>query len=50
MPEDITREAARTDPELPVYLTDEFSLVILAFWLVVPLSLGYWRFNGADLK
>ena len=50
MPEDISREAARTDPELPVYLTDEFSLVILAFWLVVPLSLGYWRFNGADLK
>jgi ABC-2 type transport system permease protein len=50
MPEDISREVARTDPELPVYLTDEFSLVILAFWLVVPLSLGYWRFNGADLK
>ncbi len=50
MPEDISREAAQTDPELPVYLTDEFSLVILAFWLVVPLLLGYWRFNRADLE
>jgi ABC-2 type transport system permease protein len=36
-------------PELPVYLTDEFSLVIFAFWLVVPLAIGYWRFQRADL-
>jgi ABC-2 type transport system permease protein len=50
MPEDISREMARTDPELPVYLTDEFSLVILTVWLVVPLALGYWRFKGADLE
>ena len=50
MPDDISYEMARTDPELPAYLTDEFSLVILTFWLVVPLLLGYWRFNGADLE
>jgi len=43
-------DAARADPELPVYLTDEFSLVVLAVWLVVPLLVGYWRFQGADLE
>lgn len=38
------------DPDLPIYLTDEFSLVILAFWLVVPLLIGYMLFKGADLE
>jgi ABC-2 type transport system permease protein len=36
--------------DLPVYLTDEFSVLILAAWLVVPLVVGYWSFNGADLQ
>jgi ABC-2 type transport system permease protein len=31
------------------YLQDWFGLVILAFWVVVPIGLGYWRFSGADL-
>ncbi|GAA0682082.1 ABC transporter permease [Natronoarchaeum mannanilyticum] len=43
-------QAATTDLNLPVYLTDEFSLVILAFWLVIPLFAGYWAFNRADLE
>ena len=42
--------AGPVDPDLPLYLTDEFSLVILAFWLVVPLLVGYWAFNRADLE
>jgi ABC-2 type transport system permease protein len=45
---DSYREAA-VAVDLPLYLTDEFSLVILAFWIVVPLALGYWRFERADL-
>ncbi|WP_267639588.1 ABC transporter permease [Haloarchaeobius amylolyticus] len=31
------------------YLDPWFMLVILAFWAVVPLALGYWRFQRADL-
>jgi ABC-2 type transport system permease protein len=42
--------AAATPPELPVYLTDEFSLLVIAAWLVVPLLLGYRAFNNADLE
>jgi ABC-2 type transport system permease protein len=42
-------EQAMANVDLPFYLTDEFSLVILGFWLLVPLALGYWRFERADL-
>jgi ABC-2 type transport system permease protein len=35
--------------DLPVYLTDEFALVVFAIWLVVPIVLGYLRFQGSDL-
>jgi len=31
------------------YLQDWFGLVILAFWIVVPITLGYLRFERADL-
>lgn len=31
------------------YATPEVGFVILAFWLVVPLAIGYSRFNRADL-
>jgi ABC-2 type transport system permease protein len=34
---------------LPAYLGDEVSLLVFAVWLAVPLALGYWRFEGADL-
>lgn len=37
------------DPDLPLYLTDEFSLVVLAGWILVPLLVGYVRFRRADL-
>jgi ABC-2 type transport system permease protein len=43
-------EASEAATDLPVYLTDEFAVVILAVWLVVPLVVGYWSFNGADLE
>lgn len=43
-------EAGEVAAELPAYLTDEFALVILAFWLVVPLVVGYRSFAGADLE
>ncbi|ELZ00852.1 ABC transporter permease subunit [Natrialba asiatica] len=42
--------ATDVDLNLPVYLTDEFSLVILAFWLVVPLLVGFWAFKRTDLE
>jgi len=42
-------EAAVEAVDLPFYLSAEFGLVILAAWLVVPLALGYWRFERADL-
>lgn len=34
---------------LPYYLQDWFGFVILAIWLIVPLVLGYLRFNRSDL-
>jgi ABC-2 type transport system permease protein len=33
----------------PFYIQGWFMLVILAAWVVVPLALGYWRFNNAQL-
>ncbi len=42
-------QAALESVNLPFYLTDEFGLVILLAWMVVPLALGYWRFERADL-
>jgi ABC-2 type transport system permease protein len=36
--------------ELPVYLGDEVSLLVLAFWLVVPLAIGYLLFERAELE
>lgn len=52
--DDASREAIRqaaqlTESDLPVYLQNEFSLIVLGFWIVAPLALGYWRFQRADL-
>lgn len=33
----------------PFYASAEMGIVILLFWLVVPLAFGYYRFNRADL-
>ncbi|WP_128477511.1 ABC transporter permease [Halorussus pelagicus] len=34
---------------VPFYVQNWFCLVILALWLVVPVALGYWRFERADI-
>lgn len=41
--------AAILGGDVPFYLTDWFALVILAFWLVVPVALGYLAFERKDL-
>jgi ABC-2 type transport system permease protein len=33
----------------PFYIQGWFMLVILAFWVVAPLAVGYWRFQNAQL-
>lgn len=33
----------------PFYLQHWFAFVLLALWIVVPLTIGYWRFEHADL-
>lgn len=38
------------DVDLPAYLGDEVSLAVFAAWLVVPLVVGYLRFDRADLE
>lgn len=35
---------------IPFYLEDWFALVILAVWIVVPVTLGYLRFESTDLS
>ena len=35
--------------DLPFYLDGWFMLVVLGAWLAVPLVLGYWQFQRADL-
>ncbi|NUB90534.1 ABC transporter permease [Haloterrigena sp. SYSU A121-1] len=40
----------RVSGDLPFYLSDWFAAVVLLAWIVVPLAIGYWRFNGADLN
>lgn len=34
---------------VPFYVQNWFGLVILALWLVVPVALGYWRFQRVDI-
>ncbi|PSP87094.1 ABC transporter [Halobacteriales archaeon QS_4_69_34] len=42
-------ESVPTEAGDPFYLQEPFGFVVLAFWLVVPLALGYLRFDGTDL-
>jgi len=35
--------------ELPFYLQDWFGFVIMALWIVLPLAVGYARFESSDL-
>ena len=34
---------------VPFYVQNWFGLVVLVVWLVVPVALGYWRFQRADI-
>lgn len=40
------QSAAASDP---FFLQDWFGFVILLTWMVIPLAIGYWRFERADL-
>ncbi|ODR81716.1 ABC transporter [Haladaptatus sp. W1] len=35
---------------VPFYLEGWFALALLALWLVVPVALGYWQFERADIS
>lgn len=39
----------RVAGEVPFYLEDWFAVVVLAAWGVIPVVLGYWRFERSDL-
>ena len=41
--------AERYPGDAPFYLRDEFGVVVLLCWLAVPVAIGYYRFNRADL-
>lgn len=40
----------RLGGEVPFYLSEWASAAVLAFWFVVPVLIGYWRFQRADLN
>lgn len=58
--EDVPQEAAReqgalllanrTAGEVPFYLEQWFAVVVLLAWFLVPVALGAWRFQRADLN
>jgi ABC-2 type transport system permease protein len=50
MDQRVFQRAADGGGELPMYLSEEVSLLVFAVWLVVPLAVGYLRFRGADLQ
>jgi ABC-2 type transport system permease protein len=50
LPQEADLAVEEYNAALPVYLQDEFSVVVLTFWLVVPLVLGYLLFERADLE
>ena len=41
--------AERYAGDAPFYLQDWFGVVVLLFWLVVPVAIGYYRFRNTDL-
>lgn len=49
MQTEIFRRSSETAPDLPVYLTDGFSVVVFGVWLVGSLAVGYLRFERADI-
>jgi ABC-2 type transport system permease protein len=45
----IYAQALQQGDGLPVYLTDPALVVYLLLWIAVPVALGYWAFERADL-
>ncbi|WP_114578663.1 ABC transporter permease subunit [Saliphagus sp. LR7] len=41
-------EVSVTDAD-PFYLSPEIGLIVLLVWLIIPLVVGYWRFESSDL-
>ena len=50
VPDDVSYGSAEANEALPLYLQDEFSVVVLGVWLVAPLLIGYLLFERADLE
>lgn len=40
----------RVSGDLPIYLQDWVAVPILLAWIAIPLAIGYWRFESADLN
>ncbi|MFC4541187.1 ABC transporter permease subunit [Halosolutus amylolyticus] len=40
----------RLGGDLPLYLQEWTAVPILLLWIAIPLAIGYWRFEGADLN
>lgn len=40
----------RVGGDLPFYLTEWASVAVLLVWAIVPLAIGYWQFEAADLN
>ena len=46
---DESGELQEATADLPFYLQDWFGFVVMALWIVVPLAVGYARFESSDL-
>lgn len=40
----------RLGGDVPLYLSEWASVAVLLFWFLVPVAIGYWRFQRADLN
>lgn len=45
----VALEEAMFEGDVPIYLQDWFSFIILLFWIVVPLAIALYRFDRVDL-
>ena len=46
---DESGELANANSELAFYLQDWFGFIVMALWIVIPLAIGYARFESSDL-
>jgi len=46
---DESGELAASNSELAFYLQDWFGFIVMALWIVIPLAVGYARFESSDL-